>query len=175
MGLDTAALAINGGMRGQRSNLSFPQTTTLSNGGSFDAQLYWRGRIVLGHKLMHVLFVHQNFPAQFGHIAAYLVQRKGFRSTFVSQQPPGNDGGVERIQYQIRGGATQQTHYCSRSFENAIWHSHAVFEALQARPDIKPETASATAAIWNSPAESRSMSGCLPVTSTICRGSFSPG
>lgn len=88
---------------------------------------------------MHVLFIHQNFPAQFGHIAAYLVQRKGFRSTFVSQQPPGNDGGVERIQYQIRGGATQQTHYCSRSFENAIWHSHGVFEALQARPDIKPD------------------------------------
>ncbi|HJT31545.1 MAG TPA: glycosyltransferase [Pirellulales bacterium] len=88
---------------------------------------------------MHVLFVHQNFPAQFGHIAAYLVQRKGFRSTFVSQQPPGNEGGVKRIQYQLRGGATQQTHYCSRSFENAIWHSHAVFEALQARPDIKPD------------------------------------
>lgn len=88
---------------------------------------------------MHVLFIHQNFPAQFGHIAAYLTRRQGFRCTFVSQQPPGNDGGIERVQYKIAGGATQQTHYCSRSFENAIWHSHAVFEALQARPDLRPD------------------------------------
>ncbi len=88
---------------------------------------------------MHVLFIHQNFPAQFGHIAAYLVERKGFRATFVSEQPPANDGGIERIQYKIASGATAQTHYCSRSYENAIWHSHAVYDALAARPDIKPD------------------------------------
>jgi glycosyltransferase involved in cell wall biosynthesis len=88
---------------------------------------------------MHILFVHQNFPAQFGHIASYLVRQKGFRCTFVSEQPPGHAGGIERIQYRIQGGASAQTHYCSRSFENAIWHSHAVYEALRARPDIKPD------------------------------------
>jgi glycosyltransferase involved in cell wall biosynthesis len=88
---------------------------------------------------MHVLFVHQNFPAQFGHIAAYLVQRKGFRCTFVSQHPPGRDGGIERVQYTIQGGATQQTHFCSRTFENAIWHSHAIHEALHTRDDIRPD------------------------------------
>ena len=27
---------------------------------------------------MHVLFVHKNFPAQFGHIGKYLVEREGF-------------------------------------------------------------------------------------------------
>jgi glycosyltransferase involved in cell wall biosynthesis len=88
---------------------------------------------------MHVLFIHQNFPAQFGHIASYLVQRKGYRCTFASEHPPGSWAGIEKIQYTIRGGATQQTHYCSRSFENAIWHSHALYEALAARPDIKPD------------------------------------
>ena len=88
---------------------------------------------------MHVLFVHQNFPAQFGHIASYLVKNKGFRCTFVSQQPPGHGDGIERIQYHVQGGATQQTHYCSRTFENSIWHSHAIYEALLARPDIKPD------------------------------------
>ena len=31
---------------------------------------------------MHVLFVHKNFPAQFGHIAAYLIKQKGYRCTF---------------------------------------------------------------------------------------------
>jgi glycosyltransferase involved in cell wall biosynthesis len=88
---------------------------------------------------MHVLFVHQNFPAQFGHIAEYLIRQKGFRCTFASQKSPGTWAGVERIQYHVKSGATAKTHYCSRSFENAIWHSHALFEALQARADIKPD------------------------------------
>lgn len=88
---------------------------------------------------MHVLFVHQNFPAQFGHVAAYLAQKRGFRCTFVSQHPSGNEGGIERVQYVIRGGATQQTHFCSRTFENAVWHSHAIYEALRTRDDIRPD------------------------------------
>jgi glycosyltransferase involved in cell wall biosynthesis len=88
---------------------------------------------------MHVVFIHQNYPAQFGHIASYLAQRRGFRCTFVSQQPPGTTDGVERIQYHLKGGATPQNHHCSRTFENATWHSHAVYEALEARPDVRPD------------------------------------
>jgi glycosyltransferase involved in cell wall biosynthesis len=88
---------------------------------------------------MHILFVHQNFPAQFGHIAAYLAQRKGYCCTFVSQRPAGNHAGIECIQYHSKGGATEKNHYCSRTFENAAWHSHAVYEALESRPDIKPD------------------------------------
>ncbi|QDU61412.1 D-inositol 3-phosphate glycosyltransferase [Planctomycetes bacterium Pan216] len=88
---------------------------------------------------MHVLFVHQNYPAQFGHIANYLVEHHGYRCTFVSEKPAGKRGGIERVQYKIRGGATSKSHFCSRTFENAIWHTHAVFEALKARPDIKPD------------------------------------
>jgi glycosyltransferase involved in cell wall biosynthesis len=88
---------------------------------------------------MHVLFILQNFPAQFGHVADYLTRRKGFRCTFLSQNPPGVDGGIERIQYQLRGGATAQTHFFSRTFENAIWHSHASYEAMEARPDVRPD------------------------------------
>jgi glycosyltransferase involved in cell wall biosynthesis len=88
---------------------------------------------------MHVLFIHQNYPAQFGHVAGYLAQRHGFRCTFLSQQPPGSGGGGERVQYHVKGGARAENHYCSRTFENAIWHSHAAYEALEARPDIKPD------------------------------------
>jgi glycosyltransferase involved in cell wall biosynthesis len=88
---------------------------------------------------MHILFVHQNFPAQFGHVADYLAKDHGFRCTFVSEKPPGKVGEIERIQYRIQGGATPQTHYFSRTFENCVWHAHAVYEAVKARPDVKPD------------------------------------
>lgn len=87
---------------------------------------------------MHILFVHKNFPAQFGHIAGHLVKHKGFRCTFVSEKSAGWSGGIERIQYKLQGGATAGTNFCSRSFENAIWHSEAIFHALKSRPDIQP-------------------------------------
>lgn len=88
---------------------------------------------------MHILFVHQNFPAQFGHIADYLARHQGCRCTFVSQKEPGRQNAVERIQYTLKGGATERNHYCSRTFENATWHAHAVYEALKARPDLRPD------------------------------------
>lgn len=88
---------------------------------------------------MHLLFVHQNYPAQFGHIADYLARRKGFRCTFAALGRSGFSGPVELVPYQIKGGATERTHYCSRTFENTIWQTHAVYEALKARPDIQPD------------------------------------
>ena len=63
---------------------------------------------------MHVLFVHQNYPAQFGHVAEYLVRQHDFRCTFVSEKPPAR-GVIEHIQYRPQGGATPQTHYCCRT------------------------------------------------------------
>lgn len=88
---------------------------------------------------MHVLFVHQNFPAQFGHIAQHLVQRHGFRCTFVTERRGGKVGEVECVQYKVEGGATKQNHYCTRTFENATRHAMAVYDAVKARPDLKPD------------------------------------
>jgi glycosyltransferase involved in cell wall biosynthesis len=87
---------------------------------------------------MHVLFVHQNYPAQFGHVAARLAATPGYRCTFVSRKPPAK-GAVERVQYVLRGGATKHNHTCTRSFENAVHHALAVYAALKARPDIRPD------------------------------------
>ncbi len=88
---------------------------------------------------MHILFVHRNFPAQFGHIASHLVSHRGDRCTFISERPAGNVNGIECIQYTTQGGATVKNHYCSRTFENAIWHTDAVFQTLKTRPDIRPD------------------------------------
>jgi len=88
---------------------------------------------------MHILYVHKNFPAQFGHVAARLVAERGYQCTFVTNQPAGETAGIRRLHYDPRGGARETTHYFSRSFENAIAHSHGVFEACKAAPEVKPD------------------------------------
>ena len=50
--------------------------------------------ILLGVPAMHVLFVHQNFPAQFGHVARRLVREQGWQCTVVSRNPAGGSDGV---------------------------------------------------------------------------------
>ncbi|MGC3988482.1 MAG: glycosyltransferase [Chthoniobacteraceae bacterium] len=87
----------------------------------------------------HVLYVHKNFPAQFGHIAARLRREHDFQCTFVSELPPGFPSGIRRIQYQAKGGATDKTHYCSRSFELATWHAHGIYETMKNFPEVKPD------------------------------------
>jgi glycosyltransferase involved in cell wall biosynthesis len=88
---------------------------------------------------MHVLYVHQNYPAQFRYVARHLA-KTGRRCTFVSR---GEDSltaeGIERIGYEPAGAASRRAHYCARGFENRIWHCDAVYRALKARPDIKPD------------------------------------
>src|SRR3954467_244322 len=95
---------------------------------------------------MHVLYVHQNFPAQFGHIAQHLATRHGWRCTFVSEAAAAGGagqtapiGGIERIGYRLTGGATQHKHFCSRPFENTVWHCDAVYRAMKAHPEVKPD------------------------------------
>jgi glycosyltransferase involved in cell wall biosynthesis len=88
---------------------------------------------------MHVMYVHQNFPAQFGHIAAHLARTLRWKCTFVTQAPAGTSEGIERIQYKLAGGATKTTHFCSRTFENTVWHCDGVYRALRERKDVKPD------------------------------------
>src|SRR5436190_3121513 len=88
---------------------------------------------------MHILYVHQNFPAQFGHIARHLVNKLGWQCSFVSETPGGSVEGINNIQYKTTGGATKTTHFCSRTFENAVWHTDGVYTALKAQPNLKPD------------------------------------
>lgn len=87
---------------------------------------------------MHVLFVHKNFPAQFGHLAQVFAKRHGWRCEYVSELEEGVFGGIRRHQYKPQGGARQATHFLARTFENAVAHAQGVYVRCRsvARPDL---------------------------------------
>src|SRR5262249_31438252 len=68
-----------------------------------------------------------------------LIDKLGWRCSFVSQTPAGTVEGIEKIQYKTHGGATKQNHYCSRTFENTVWHCDGVFKALKEKPSLQPD------------------------------------
>jgi len=88
---------------------------------------------------MQILFVHPNFPGQFGPALSRLGKRPNLDCVFVSRTGAGSLEGVRRIRFDLRGGATRATHYCSRTFENGVWQAHAVFEACKATPWLRPD------------------------------------
>jgi len=88
---------------------------------------------------MHVLFVHQNFPGQFRHIAPRLASDYGWTCTFATRRNDRSLPGVDKVPYKLGYGATAATHFCTRGFENAFGHAQGVYEALKARPDVKPD------------------------------------
>jgi glycosyltransferase involved in cell wall biosynthesis len=88
---------------------------------------------------MQILFVHPNFPAQFGPVLSRLTARDDVQCVFVSKQADARREGVRCLHAPPRGGATRATHHCSRTFENAVWHAHAVYEACRRADDLRPD------------------------------------
>jgi glycosyltransferase involved in cell wall biosynthesis len=87
---------------------------------------------------VQILFIHPNFPAQFGHIAVYLAKHYGFRCSFLTRKAVKSDL-IDIYRYAPRGGATAKTHYCSRAFENYVWNSAAVLKTLMQYSSLKPD------------------------------------
>ena len=88
---------------------------------------------------MQLLFVHPNFPGQFGPVLSRLSKQPDIECVFLSKNASGMQDGVRCIPFTSRGDASQFTHYCSRTFEKAVWSAHAVYEACDAAqlyPDV---------------------------------------
>lgn len=58
---------------------------------------------------------------------------------FLTRAAQGARDGIRCVRYDAKGGATASTHYCARTFENAVWQAHAVYEACKAQPDLRPD------------------------------------
>src|SRR5947208_3030825 len=88
---------------------------------------------------MQILFVHPNFPAQFGPVTSHLGGTGEAECVFVSRNASGERKGIRCLRYEVKSGASRATHYCARTFENAVWSAHGVYEACKAAGDLRPD------------------------------------
>ena len=99
---------------------------------------------------MHVLFVHQNFPAQFGHIAAPPGAATRLRLHASSnERRPATSAASSASSTSPTAGPPSTTTTAPAPSRTRRRHAHAVYDALQgparprARPDRRPLAASA--------------------------------
>ncbi len=85
---------------------------------------------------MHILFVHQNFPAQFKHLAPVLAAEPANRvvAMVMRSKMPDRWKGVEMVSYQASQGSTAGVHPWALDFETKIIRAEAcLLAALQLR------------------------------------------
>src|SRR5947209_8425617 len=96
---------------------------------------------------MHVLFIHQAFPAQFGRTALELTQRHGWQCSFliahVSTCPAPAPEMLQRLQVMrlpLSPDYKAKTVVpWSQSYGRFLELGQAVFEAVQSRPQLRPD------------------------------------
>jgi glycosyltransferase involved in cell wall biosynthesis len=89
---------------------------------------------------MHVMFIHPNFPSQFGHIANYLATQLKWQCTFVTSidtkhlQLP-----FTHINYKVREGPQPKTFYNPNTLQELIDHMTAIYGGMRGVPQIQPD------------------------------------
>jgi len=78
---------------------------------------------------MRLLFVHQNFPAQFKHLAPALATRHEVVAFTMQKNMPADWQGVRLISYQAVRGSTPAVHPWVGDFETKIIRAEAAFNA----------------------------------------------
>ncbi|MCF8468590.1 MAG: glycosyltransferase [Sneathiella sp.] len=76
---------------------------------------------------MRVLFLHNNFPAQYRHVARELAAVKGNQVLFASQRATLKIPGVTNLVYKPHRIAKAETHHYLRHTETAVLNGQAVF------------------------------------------------
>ena len=89
---------------------------------------------------MHVLFVHETFPSQFGPVAKWLSRSKEHRVTFVSTDPRRRHGAIENIPYQYSPAPEPGTdRFWMGVYQRHLVHCQRVARAVRKRPNLKPD------------------------------------
>lgn len=79
---------------------------------------------------MDILFIHQNMPAQFKHLAPALAAQKRHRVVFVTRRKGADLPGVRRISYDGPKPAGPATHHYVRQFEASVRYGQQVARTL---------------------------------------------
>ncbi len=79
---------------------------------------------------MRILFIHQNFPGQFRHLAEHLSKDSNHQIIAICQPHAPKLAGVQVIQYQPSRAPSQHTHHYIRSTELHILNGQAVAKLL---------------------------------------------
>ena len=85
---------------------------------------------------LDILFVHQNMPAQFKHLAPQLAKSPRYRTVFVTHRQGVELPGVRRVSYDQPKPAGQSTHQYVRQFEASVRFGQQTARALV---DLKRE------------------------------------
>jgi glycosyltransferase involved in cell wall biosynthesis len=96
---------------------------------------------------MHVLFIHQAFPAQFGRLALELTRRYGWKCSFLiedlSNCPTPTPEMLEKLQLHRLGLSEEFRNHpptpWPQSFGRSLDLSQAVFDAVRSRPWLRPD------------------------------------
>jgi glycosyltransferase involved in cell wall biosynthesis len=76
---------------------------------------------------MRVLFLHNNFPAQYRHVARHLAEDKANQVVFASHRVPERIPGVVNVQFKPHREGKSETHHYLRNFETAVINGQSVF------------------------------------------------
>lgn len=91
---------------------------------------------------MKILFVHQNFPAQFGRMAAWLTAQQQHQVKFLTRRDDVDFGNIQKVLFKEHRSAAETTHPYLRPVENCVIQGQAAYRsALQLKqagfiPDV---------------------------------------
>jgi glycosyltransferase involved in cell wall biosynthesis len=91
---------------------------------------------------VNILFVHQNMPGQFKHLAPQLAAQKGNKVAFITKRENVDLPGVKKMVYTLPRTARDTTHQYVRLFENSVIHGQQVVRSCHSlikdgfRPDV---------------------------------------
>jgi len=89
---------------------------------------------------MHVMFIHPNFPAQFGHIAHHLSTEMGWQSTCVtSVDTTGLRLPFTHVNYRLGPGPQPKVFHNPPNLAGLLQHAQAVYRGLKSAPQIRPD------------------------------------